>query len=35
VILLLLTSELGYRFYQQSKLAVGKVAPQTIIAPAD
>lgn len=33
VTLLLLTSGLGYRFYYQPKLAVGRVAPQTIVAP--
>ncbi|WP_206602864.1 HD family phosphohydrolase [Leptolyngbya ohadii] len=33
-VLLLLTSGLGYRFYRQPKLVVGKVAPQTIVAPA-
>lgn len=31
---LVLTSGLGYRFYNQPKLDVGTIAPQTIIAPA-
>ena len=31
---LVLTSGLGYRFYNQPKLDVGTIAPQTIVAPA-
>lgn len=34
VVVLLLTSGLGYRFYHQPKLDVDTVAPQTIVAPA-
>lgn len=33
VVVLLLTSGLGYRFYHQPKLDVDTVAPQTIVAP--
>ncbi|MCA2589798.1 MAG: hypothetical protein IM509_03330, partial [Microcystis sp. M31BS1] len=30
-----LTSVVGYRFYNQPKLAVGTISPVTIIAPED
>ncbi|OUL33536.1 hypothetical protein BV372_16135 [Nostoc sp. T09] len=33
LIVLLLSSGLGYRFYNQPKLDVGKIAPQTLTAP--